>query len=96
MEPTMPETTDNVQHEKKHELSRAELLREFGQLPDEALVDDRTGAALVDSGVSTFWARVGSDPDAPRPIKLSARCTRFRVGDLRRYIKMKAGETLPA
>lgn len=59
----------------------------FSQLPDEALTTVKVFAAVTANGVSTVWRRAALDPDYPKPIKLSARCTRFRVGDIRAYLK---------
>jgi predicted DNA-binding transcriptional regulator AlpA len=41
-------------------------------------------------GVSTAWRDIRHDPDFPKPIRLSAGCTRFKVGDIRAYLAMKA------
>jgi prophage regulatory protein len=40
-------------------------------------------------GVSTAWRDVRTDPDFPKPIRLSAGCTRFKVGDIRAYLAKK-------
>ena len=58
-------------------------------LTDEALLSMNDLCGLLTMGLSTGWARVKSDPDFPKPIRLSAKCTRFRVGDVRRYIAAK-------
>jgi predicted DNA-binding transcriptional regulator AlpA len=57
-------------------------------LPDEAQVSVKTIAALTGNGVSTIW-RYAKNPDFPKPTKLSARCTRFRVGDVRAWLASK-------
>lgn len=62
-------------------------IKGFDQLPDEAMTSVKVIAALTENGVSTVWRRVALDPDFPKPIRLSARCTRFRVGDIRAYLK---------
>lgn len=62
-------------------------ISQFGDLPDEALTSVKVFAAVTDNGVSTVWRRAALDPDYPKPIRLSARCTRFRVGDIREYLK---------
>lgn len=66
--------------------SRLELLRGFGELPDEALIDVRTFGAVIDVSETTAWATLARDKGAPRAIPLTARCTRLRVGDVRAYI----------
>ena len=69
--------------------ARVEILAGIGALPDEALVDIAVVGALTDSGASTCWARLKSDPTHPRPIRLSARATRFRLGDVRSWLASK-------
>lgn len=61
----------------------------FSQLPDEALASVKVIAALTGNGVSTVWRYAALNPDFPKPIKLSARCTRFRVGEVRAYLKSR-------
>jgi predicted DNA-binding transcriptional regulator AlpA len=61
----------------------------FDQLPDEAVTSVKVIAAVMGSGVSTVWRYAALNPDFPRPIKLSARCTRFRVGEVRAYLKSR-------
>lgn len=61
----------------------------FDQLPDGALTSVKVIAALTGNGVSTVWRHAALDPDFPKPIRLSARCTRFRVGEVRAYIAGK-------
>lgn len=90
----MSKTTTVAQQDQRR--SHNELIAGFDQWPDEALVDVPVVGALTGSGESTVWSRVKNDPDHPKPIKLSARCTRFRVGDIRRYIRLKAGELVAA
>ncbi|PWW47733.1 helix-turn-helix transcriptional regulator [Melaminivora alkalimesophila] len=65
-------------------------LREIDNLPDGALVPIKTFAALVGQGVSTLWRKAQNESDFPRPIRLGARCTRFRMGDVRAYIERRA------
>jgi len=61
----------------------------FDSLPDEAMTSVKIIATLTDSGVSTIWRYAALDPDFPKPIKLSARCTRFRVGEVRAWLAKK-------
>lgn len=62
----------------------------FDQLPDTALVPIKALAAVMGKGVSTAWRNTQNDPDFPRPIRMSAGCTRFKVGEIRAYLAMKA------
>lgn len=64
-------------------------ISQFGQLPDEAQVSVKTIAALTGNGVSTVWRYASTDPTFPRPTKLSPRCTRFRVGEVRAWLAKK-------
>lgn len=61
-------------------------LSHFDQLPDAALVPVRTVAALIDAGESTVWRRAKLEPSFPKPVKLGIKCTRWRVGELRRFM----------
>ena len=65
----------------------------FDKLPDAALIAIRALAAVMGKGVSTAWRDIRNDPDFPKPIRLSAGCTRFKVGDIRAYLAMKADAT---
>ncbi|QBQ54331.1 helix-turn-helix transcriptional regulator [Nitrosococcus wardiae] len=68
-------------------------LLQFDALPDSALADINTIAAYLGRGVSTVWRCAKSDPLFPKPIRLSARCTRWKVGEIRAYVAAKAGES---
>lgn len=61
----------------------------FDKLPDEAMTSVKVIAALTGNGVSTVWRYAALNPDFPKPIKLSARCTRFRVGEVRAWLAKK-------
>lgn len=65
---------------------RAALVAGFNDLPDCALIDVPTSAAVMGKGESTFWKDAKDRPDHPKVIKLSTRCARVRVGDIRRYL----------
>lgn len=62
----------------------------FDDLPNAALIGINALAAVMGKGVSTVWRDIRNDPAFPTPIRLSAGCTRFRVGDIRRYLAAKA------
>lgn len=59
----------------------------FEALPDDARVSAETFAVLMDVHENTVWRRVKRDPSFPKPVKLGVRCTRFRVGDIRAFMK---------
>lgn len=61
----------------------------FDKLPDAALIAIRPLATVLGKGVSSAWRDIKTDPDFPQPIRLSAGCTRFRVGDIRAYLAKK-------
>ena len=71
-------------HQKRPDVSH------FDKLPDAALIAIAALAAIMGKGVSTAWRDIRNDPDFPKPIRLSAGCTRFRVGDIRQYLAGKA------
>jgi predicted DNA-binding transcriptional regulator AlpA len=58
-------------------------------LADEALLSMNDLCGVFAMGLSTGWARVKNDPDFPKPIRLSSKCTRFRVSEVRAYIAKK-------
>ena len=61
---------------------------EFDSLPDSALIAIRTVAEVLGIGISTAWRRKSEDCRFPAAIRLSSRCTRFRVADLRANLNM--------
>ena len=61
-------------------------LRHLDTLPDSALVSIPVLAALTQQGVSTVWRKLAIDPTYPPVIKLGARCTRIKLGDIRKLI----------
>lgn len=63
----------------------------FDKLPDAAMISVKALATVVDKGVSTVWRNCQQDPDFPKPIRLGPGCTRFKVGDIRAYLAVKAG-----
>lgn len=52
------------------------------QTPTPAVLRPRDAAAYIGIGLSTLWKRAKTDPDFPRPRKLSPRTTVFLVTDL--------------
>lgn len=58
-------------------------------LPDEALVSVATFAALTQQGISTVWRKLATDPDYPATVRLGNRCTRVRMGDIRKLIESR-------
>lgn len=59
---------------------------EIASLPDFALIDVRVVAALRSVSVNQTWrdARAGR---IPAPIRLSARATRWKLGDIRKHLE---------
>lgn len=64
-------------------------ISKIGSAPDDALFSTKVIAAMTGNGVSTIWRYSATDPTFPKPIKLSARCTRFRAGDVRAWLLSK-------
>lgn len=65
----------------------------FDKLPDAALIAIKALATVMGKGVSSAWRDIKTDPDFPQPIRLSAGCTRFKVGDIRAYLTKKANSS---
>lgn len=63
------------------------------ELQDEALVDIKTAGAMLGlASTSPIYDRLRrQEPGFPPAIRLSKRCTRFRVRDIRAYIAMQQG-----
>ena len=70
--------------------SRRSDQQRIANLPDEALVSVATFAALTEQSVSTVWRKLGTDLDYPATVRLGNRCTRVRMGDIRKLIASKA------
>lgn len=64
----------------------------FDKLPNAAMVPVATVGAVFESGVSTVWRRARNEPNCPQPVRLGAKCTRWRVGDIRAFIEARAAK----
>lgn len=60
---------------------------DFYTLPDEAMTDIQGIAAVTNRAISTTWRVAATDPNFPKAIHLSTRCTRYKVGDVRRWLE---------
>jgi predicted DNA-binding transcriptional regulator AlpA len=83
LEPAVNNTAENSRIARQPDVSH------FDKLPDKALIAVKALAAVLDKGISTVWRNTHTDPDFPQPIRLSAGCTRFMVGDIRAYLAKK-------
>jgi predicted DNA-binding transcriptional regulator AlpA len=61
-------------------------LRHLDQMPDSALIPIPVFAKLAGQGLSTVWRKLAEDPKYPETIRLGARCTRVRLGDVRKLL----------
>lgn len=52
----------------------------------DALLTMRTAAAVSGLSEATLYRKAASDPDFPKLVKLGARCTRIRAGDLTAWL----------
>lgn len=59
--------------------------KSFNDLDDDAYVNDRTIAGWCALSVSTIW-RYTREGKLPQPVRISSRCTRWRVGDVRQAL----------
>lgn len=56
----------------------------------DALLTLRTASAVAGISPATIYRRASTDPTFPRLIRLGARCTRIRAGDLTEWLAAKA------
>lgn len=67
-------------------------LANFDQLPDSAMVDVKTVAAILGRSESSIW-RDARNGKLPRPLKTGPACTRWNVGAIRRHLAALSGES---
>lgn len=60
-------------------------------IPD-ALLKMPTAAAVAGMSEATLYRKVKGDPTFPRLVKLGARCTRIRAGDLTAWLNAQAAK----
>lgn len=60
------------------------------RIPD-ALLTLRTVSAVFGLSSATIYRRAATDPTFPKLVRMGARCTRIRAGDLAAWIAAKAG-----
>jgi len=60
------------------------------QIPD-ALLTLKTVSAIAGLSEATIYRRAAADPTFPKLVRLSARCTRIRAGDLTAWLAAQAG-----
>lgn len=60
-------------------------LRDFDLLPSSAYIDIKVLKALRSCSAATIWRGVNTGR-IPKPYKLSSRCTRWSVGELRQSL----------
>lgn len=60
-------------------------------IPD-AFLSLRTAALAADLSVATLYRKAKSDPNFPKLIKIGARCTRVRAGDLTAWLASHADQ----
>lgn len=79
------------------EKPEAEKVRRGGRQPlhvaqiADALLTMRTASAVAGLSEATLYRKAKSDPTFPRLIRMGARCTRIRAGDLTAWLSAKAG-----
>lgn len=57
----------------------------------DALLKLRTAAAISGLSVATLYRKEQADPTFPRFIKIGARCTRIRAGELTAWLAAQGG-----
>lgn len=66
----------------------------FHLLPDETFVPVKVFPLMAGIAVSTAWRRAKLEPDFPKPVRLGRRCTRFRLGDIRRFLTEREARSI--
>ena len=56
----------------------------------DALLTMRTASAVAGLSEATLYRKAASDPAFPKLVKMGARCTRIRAGDLTAWLSTKA------
>lgn len=64
---------------------RRPIATPFAQLPDDALVDKHVARDVTGLGDTERYERIRKGM-YPAPVLLGPRCSRYRVGDLRRWL----------
>lgn len=69
-------------------------LPETGYLRLSQIVGDKKAGipAIYPLSKSTWWHKCKTDPSWPQPVKLSERCTAWRVSDILALIEKAGGE----
>lgn len=57
----------------------------------DALLKLQTAAAVSGLSETTLYRKAASDPTFPKLIRMGARCTRIRAGDLTAWLAAQAG-----
>lgn len=57
------------------------------RLPDDAMVPVGAWPVLAGIAVSTAWYRAKNDPSFPKPTRLGDRCTRWKLSDVRQFLR---------
>lgn len=57
----------------------------------DALLTMRTASAVAGLSEATLYRKAKSDPSFPRLVRMGARCTRIRAGDLTAWLSAQAG-----
>lgn len=66
-----------------------QTLERFDLLPDSALIPASVVAGVFSCHASNIW-RMSADGRLPRPLKVSAQVTRWRVADIRAALSKPA------
>ena len=70
----------------KQSTALSERVRNFDNLPDDALLDVRDVGILASRSRASIW-RDTRDGRLPKPISIGAQAKRWRVADVRAYLK---------
>lgn len=66
-------------------------LHRFPHLPDDAHIDMRVFSSLCCRSAASLWRDLALGR-IPQPVRFGPNCTRWRVGDVRAYLKGKRSD----
>lgn len=80
--------SETIEREQVRRLRKLQPLA-AAEIPN-ALLTIKTASAVAGLSEATIYRKVAADPTFPRLVKMGARCTRVRAGDLMAWLAKQA------